>query len=193
MILSNVEIVNGLKKKHFSINPISTLDPSKPPFNTSAVDLRLGDEITVPNSTVAPFQLDLHNQSGGIASLLKAHSQTHTITKDRPYSLPPGKLVLAKTFEVVDFPLNKTKICYSARVEGKSSLARCGILVHFTAPTIHAGFQGTITLEVINLGIHKFLLTPGMSICQLIIEEVKGTPLDAPNQFKGQTSPVGKA
>jgi deoxycytidine triphosphate deaminase len=40
-------------------------------------------------------------------------------------------------------------------VEGKSSYARCGLLVHFTAPTIHTGFAGTITLELINLGLCK--------------------------------------
>jgi dCTP deaminase len=76
-------------------------------------------------------------------------------------------------------------------VEGKSSLARCGILIHFTAPTIHAGFNGTITLEIINLGPVRFLLTPGLFICQLIIEEIQGAPANAPNQFRGQTGAAG--
>ena len=63
--------------------------------------------------------------------------------------------------------------------------------MHFTAPTIHAGFMGTITLEILNLGAHKFLLTPNMYICQLIIEEVRGCPSRSPNQFVGQSSPAG--
>ena len=101
-------------------------------------------------------------------------------------------MILAQTFENVNFPLNSEgEVTYSARVEGKSSLARCGILIHFTAPTIHAGFSGPITLEIINLGPFTFLLSPGMYICQLIIEEVKGTPLSAPNQFSGQSTPAG--
>jgi len=93
--------------------------------------------------------------------------------------------------EEVGFPIKSKQPCYCARVEGKSSIARCGILVHFTAPTIHAGFEGRITLEMINLGKSDFLLYPGMPICQLISEEVKGTPKDAPNQFKNQKTPSG--
>ena len=48
----------------------------------------------------------------------------------------------------------------AARVEGKSSLARFGLLVHFTAPTIHAGFEGQIALEIMNLGPISIILTP---------------------------------
>lgn len=192
MILSNVEILNCLNAGLFSIKGIAGLDPTKPPFNTSAVDLRLGDEIFEPNQTPTPSQLDLTNP--GIAQHLAKNGTRCKITQSQPYSLSPNKLILAKTIEAVDFPLlNSSSICYSARVEGKSSLARCGILVHFTAPTIHAGFRGTITLEIINLGIHKFLLTPGMYVCQLIIEEVKGVPLGAPSQFHGQSTAVGNA
>jgi dCTP deaminase len=79
----------------------------------------------------------------------------------------------------------------AARVEGKSSLARCGLLVHFTAPTIHAGFEGTITLEMINLGAYPILLYPGMEISQLIVEQVVGTPRAAASQFQSQSTPVG--
>lgn len=98
---------------------------------------------------------------------------------------------MTNTLERVSFPIREDQQCYSARVEGKSSLARCGILIHFTAPTIHAGFEGTITLEMINMSVHNFLLYPGMYICQLIIEEVRGSPISAPNQFIGQTRPAG--
>jgi dCTP deaminase len=59
------------------------------------------------------------------------------------------------------------------------------------APTIHAGFYGPITLELINFGVHNFLLYPEMFICQLIIEEIKGCPVQTPNQFRGQQNPAG--
>jgi dCTP deaminase len=136
-----------------------------------------------------PFQIDLSR--GGIARHLAQNSTRHRITTDQPFSLRPNTLVLARTLEKVAFPTLENEICYSARVEGKSSLARCGILVHFTAPTIHAGFSGSITLEIINLGPQSFLLTQSMFVCQLIIEEVKGRPADAPNQFRGQTTAAG--
>jgi dCTP deaminase len=188
MILSNIEIVKCLKRKCFEIGPLAAYDPGRAPFNTSAVDLRLSDEILVPGAA-APVQLDLTKP--GIATHLAKNSERHTITKVRPYSLQPNQFILAKTIEAVKFPIRGGKKCYSARVEGKSSLARCGILVHFTAPTIHAGFEGTITLEVINMGPGGFLLSPGMYFCQLIIEEVRGCPVVAPNQFKGQTTAAG--
>lgn len=187
MILSNVEILDCIRKERFSIHNLAGQDPQKPPFNTSAVDLRLSDEIMVPQG--GAFQIDL--SGGGIAKLLQQNSNRHNITPAQPFSLKPNQLVLARTIEVVDFPILDADICYSARVEGKSSLARCGILVHFTAPTIHAGFSGTITLEIINLGPQAFLLTQNMFVCQLIIEEVRGRPADAPNQFSGQNTAVG--
>lgn len=188
MILSNVEILNAIRSNRISIIPLAGDDPSQPPFNTSAIDLRLGTEVTVPRTT-SPVQLDLRKP--GIARFLHANSEKSTISERQPYSLGKNEMVLGQTLEKVAFPVHQDGVCYSARVEGKSSIARCGILVHFTAPTIHAGFEGHITLEIINLGPFDFLLIPQMAICQLIIEEVKGTPVDAPNQFRGQTTPAG--
>lgn len=79
-----------------------------------------------------------------------------------------------------------------ARVEGRSSLARQGLIVHFTAPTIHTDFNGTITLEMINLGKMPLILTPGMRICQLIIESVIGVPTPVGlSQFQNQQTPAG--
>lgn len=189
MILSNSEIVNCLNQNKFSIIGLDNTDPTQSPFNTSAVDLRLANEIVIPEGNT-PTQIDLSR--GNIAKFLSEHSKSHTISEDHPYSLNNGKFILARTNEKVEFPISGNEF-YSARVEGKSSLARCGILVHFTAPTIHAGFSGTITLEIINLGPQPFLLKPGMFICQLIIEEVKGLPASAPSQFHGQSSAVGLA
>jgi dCTP deaminase len=106
--------------------------------------------------------------------------------------LRPNKLVLGKTLERVEFPLQSDgSVSLAARVEGKSSYARCGLLVHFTAPTIHAGFAGTITLELINLGPLDIALYPHMPICQLIIEQVAGTPFRNDSQFQGQSRPGG--
>lgn len=188
MILSNVQILERIQAGDFHITDLAGSDPRRAPFNTSAVDLRLADQITVPASG-GPFQLDL--SGGGIAQHLAKNSTPYVITDRQPFSLTQNQLILARTRETVSFPLRGEGTCYSARVEGKSSLARCGVLVHFTAPTIHAGFSGSITLEIINLGPQAVLLTQGMYICQLIIEEVAGYPADAPNRFRGQTTPAG--
>ncbi len=188
MILSNVDILHGLKDGSFSIDPFPGEDPGKPPFNTSSVDLRLGEEILVLEK-IDPVQLDLRKP--GIAHFLHKNSKHIPITERQPFTLIKGDFVLGTTLERVNFPIHLNGLCYSARIEGKSSIARCGILVHFTAPTIHAGFSGNITLEILNMGALDFLLIPGMFICQLIIEEVKGYPVNTPNQFVGQDNPAG--
>ena len=61
-----------------------------------------------------------------------------------------------------------------------------------TAPTIHAGFAGTITLELINLGPIPILLYPGSPICQLIVEQVLGVPFRNDSQFQNQNRAGGR-
>jgi dCTP deaminase len=74
-------------------------------------------------------------------------------------------------------------------VEGKSSLARLGLMVHMTAPTIHAGFVGQIQLEMYNLGPYDIVVAAGMRICQLIFELSLGTPAKGyVGQFAGQSA-----
>ena len=116
------------------------------------------------------------------------------LTEDQPFVLEPNRFVLGRTQERVELPLfDEPDKSLAARVEGKSSYARCGLLVHFTAPTIHAGFEGTITLEIINLGRYSISLHPCMPICQLIVEEVRGIPTRNDRQFQGQNETFGKA
>src|SRR5271166_1356228 len=189
MILSNQAILDAMDQGAFSIAPIEGRDPSSAPFNASAIDLRLGTEVLIPKKNY-PVAIDLRNP--GIAGFLHQISDRFTMNDHQPFTLEKNEFVVTNTLERVSFPIReKGKQCYSARVDGKSSLARCGILVHFTAPTIHAGFRGTITLEMINFGGTDFLLYPGMFICQLIVEEVTGSLIGTPNQFSGQTRPAG--
>ena len=83
----------------------------------------------------------------------------------------------------------------AARVEGRSSLARLGLVVHLTAPTIHANFNAPITLEMINHGPFYLRLVPGKTrVCQLIFERLETEPAeDIKTEFQHQTSPAGKA
>ena len=76
-------------------------------------------------------------------------------------------------------------------MEGKSSLARLGLGIHITAPTIHAGFAGQIQLEMCNFGPNEIILDVGMPICQLIFELTYGTPVKGyTGRFAGQTARV---
>ena len=158
------------------------------PFQASAVDLRLGDEISYFNEGL-PLDIDL--RGGSFARLFGPNSSRTKITSEQPFVLRPNRLVLGKTLERIELPIGADGYCLAARIEGKSSYARCGLLVHCTAPTIHAGFAGTITLELYNLGPFSISLYPGSYICQLIVETVKGVPYRNDSQFQGQYAPGG--
>ncbi|MBV8888543.1 MAG: dCTP deaminase [Alphaproteobacteria bacterium] len=102
------------------------------------------------------------------------------------YPFKTGTLLLAWTKEDIVLPYTSR---VAARVEGKSSLSRLGILVHMTAPTIHAGFRGQIQLEMCNMGPYEVILDSGMAICQLIFEITFGTPMKGyGGQFSGQSA-----
>jgi dCTP deaminase len=194
MILSNIQIQKALDEKRLVIcpepSPRQRPHPSmKCPYATSAVDLRLGNEIAYFKEGLA-INIDLRR--GDFARLFATNSEVRTISEEQPYSLAPNKMVLGKTLELVELPIVEGGTTLAARVEGKSSYARCGLLVHFTAPTIHAGFKGTITLELINLGAIPILLYPETPICQLILEEVEGTPFRNDSQFQGQSRASGE-
>lgn len=81
----------------------------------------------------------------------------------------------------------------AARVEGRSSLARIGLAVHLTAPIIHAGFNGRITLEIVNHGPFYIEFIPNRTrICQFIIERLDRPATGQLNTtFQGQTTPIG--
>lgn len=201
MILGNEALLDGLRQGWFRVDGPginwATARPDEPPFNTSALDLHLGEIVQEPRQG-APVAIDL-SEKRHVATFLAEQCDSHTLTPKQPYLLRPRTFVLAATRERVAFPYRISKslsmpgvTTFAGRVEGKSSLARFGLLVHFTAPTIHAGFEGTITLEMINLGPWSINLTPGMPICQLIIEAVMGSVSNAPNQFKGQSTPAGR-
>ncbi|MFW6772968.1 dCTP deaminase [Nocardioides sp. CPCC 205120] len=84
------------------------------------------------------------------------------VTGDEPFILHPGEFVLGSTYEVVGLPDD-----VAARLEGKSSLGRLGLLTHSTAGFIDPGFAGHVTLELANVANLPIKLWPGMKIGQL--------------------------
>jgi dCTP deaminase len=113
-----------------------------------------------------------------------------TIDPEEGWVFKPGRLVLAWTKEYVEL---KPHAHIAGRLEGKSGLARLGIAVHVTAPTIHAGFDGQIRLEMFNHGAMPVRLRAGMRICQLILEQTLGTPVKSyKGRFSGQVATAKK-
>lgn len=188
MILSNTEIHKAIDEGRLIITP----DPQPRnceapdcPYDTTAVDLHLSKSLSIPKS--GPYVFDLRKGRGQIAKFLAENSEKIEIPAGG-YVLEPHTFVLGNTIERIKLPIEGG---LAARIEGKSSFARCGLLVHFTAPTVHADFDGTLTLEMMNLGNVGIALWEGMAISQLIIEAVSGEPQEHPSQFQGQTTPAG--
>ena len=135
MILSNVRIQEALDKHWVTIDPEPTPrrlgdGGGKCPYQTSAVDLRLGNEIAYLKGDL-PAHVDL--RKGDFNKLFGPHSEKFQLVEQQPYVPEPNRLVLGKTLERVELPLPVDGgPSLAARVEGKSSYARCGLLVHFT-------------------------------------------------------------
>jgi dCTP deaminase len=196
MILSSARIHSALDTGRLIISPepsprLPTIGGEHCPYDTHSVDLTLAPEISIPQS--GPYNYDLTQP--GLAGFISKNAKKHTITPDLPYQLKTGTFILGMTREAVVLPiLQQYETCLAARIEGKSSRARCGLLIHFTAPTVHPGWDGPLTLEIINLGASPILLSVGMAIAQLIVEEVDGLPAASnPSQFQGQKTPEGLA
>ncbi len=195
MLLSNLEIHKALDEGRLVIDPeplprIKGLRDKYCPYDSHTVDLKLGSEITVPKPSTFAYDF---KTSGNIADLIARNSEKHILTENRPYHLTQGQFILAQTLEAITLPIDKGPPYLAARIEGKSSRARCGLLVHFTAPTVHPEWSGPLTLEIINLSQTPFILHLGIPIAQLIIEQVVGEIESNPSQFQNQSTPEGKA
>jgi dCTP deaminase len=110
---------------------------------------------------------------------------------DEPFILHPGEFVLGSTLEVVTLPDD-----LAARVEGKSSLGRLGLLTHATAGFVDPGFSGHVTLELANVATLPIKLYPGMKIGQLCFFRLS-SPAEHPygsakygSRYQGQRGPT---
>jgi dCTP deaminase len=193
MLLSNLEMHRAIDEGRLGITPEplprTSQGSQKSPYDSHTVNLRLHDSIAIP--IAGKYAVD-PSDSGNQADFQRRNSRQLTITEEQPYVLERQVFILATTREEVYLPIPESADrCLGARVEGRSSLARLGLLVHFTAPTIHPGFRDRITFEMINLGPAPILLRVGMPIAQLLVEEVRGIPFWTPSQFHGQSAPEG--
>lgn len=170
MVLTDREILAALNSKSIKIEP----QPKSDAYSSTSVDLTLSNQLKV--WTVPPKGIDqvVCPTAPGYSfkKFVDSCSKPIQIPQDG-YILEPDTFTLGWTAEEIDIPSHAR---IAARVEGKSSLARLGIGIHITAPTIHAGFNGAIQLEICNHGRLKVKVTTGMPICQLIFEQTLGTP-----------------
>jgi dCTP deaminase len=159
-------------------------------FDSSSLNLRVGDDFLKWKPSLGArgtgHTIDL--ESIDLADLIGLTDPLKVV--DGLVTIEPDDFVLVRTLEHVTLPLTSR---LAARVEGRSKLARLGMTAHITAPTIHAGFAGKITLEIKNFGPFKLQLVPNQTqLCQLIFERVGAVPArGASRAFSEQTTPLG--
>jgi dCTP deaminase len=173
LILSDQGIKDALKNKEIIIDP----PPEDDHYDPSSVDLLLGQDFQMWNSTLLSQQgaetildLSLQKFNETVQNYLVDAPLINGCLIIPPYSKHPWHFLCQTRSRVV----LQREHRIAARVEGKSSLARLGLMVHLTAPTVHTSFRGHITLEVVNLGPFSIKLVPHRTrICQMIFERVE--------------------
>lgn len=149
MILSDASIRKELAQGRIVIDPLeeSYIQPS-------SVDLRVDRYFRVFRNDTTPF-IDPKLPQEDLTELVE-------VADDRAFILHPGEFVLGSTLERVALPDDLV-----ARLEGKSSLGRLGLLIHSTAGFVDAGWDGHLTLELSNVANLPIAIYPGMKIGQI--------------------------
>jgi dCTP deaminase len=161
-----------------------TIEPYAPEMvQPSSVDVRIDRYFRVFENHRYPH-IDPSVEQAELTRLVEPEGE-------EPFILHPGEFVLGSTYEVVTLPDD-----VSARLEGKSSLGRLGLLTHSTAGFIDAGFSGHVTLELSNVATLPIKLWPGMKIGQLCFFRLS-SPAEAPygqgaagSRYQGQRGPT---
>lgn len=175
MILSDRDIKDRIKEGRLVIDPFDE-DCVQP----STYDFHLGDEFRVFQPRSQRY-IDLRSRES-ITTLV----QVDTVNG---FVLHPSEFVLATTVEWVELPID-----LAAKLEGKSSLGRLGLVVHATAGYIDPGFKGQITFEMSNLNSIPIVLYPGMKVAQICFF-VMSSPVERPygtagNKYQDQRGPT---
>lgn len=186
MRLSDSDIEAALATGYIGITP----QPDSSKIKGISVDLRLGHSFRVFTDHTAGF-IDLSGKStdlaGTVDRIMGAEIQ---LTENEIFYLHPGELALASTLESVTLPDDLV-----GWLDGRSSLARLGLMVHVTAHRIDPGWTGQIVLEMHNMGKLPLGLRPGMDICAINFETMS-SPAARPYhkradaKYKNQTGAV---
>lgn len=149
MLLSDRDIRSQIEAGRIGLEPLdmNLLQPS-------SMDVRLDRFFRLFDNHKYPF-IDPREQQDDLTRFVEVKS-------DEAFILHPGEFVLGSTYEFVKLPED-----IAARLEGKSSLGRLGLLTHSTAGFVDPGFQGHVTLELSNTATLPIKLWPGMKIGQL--------------------------
>jgi dCTP deaminase len=157
MVLSDKTIKEFLKSKRIIIRPFD----EKTQLQPSSVDLTLGSSFRVFKHTEKPF-IDPKNDKD-----TDSYTERVKVNEGKYFIIHPREFVLGSVLEHIELPDDIV-----ARLDGRSSIGRMGVVVHSTAGFVDPGYRGKLTLEITNLGKVPVALYPGMRICQISFQKL---------------------
>ena len=178
MVLSDHTIKQMLEEGRIVVDPLgeNCIQPA-------SIDVHLDRQILVFRNSRRPY-IDVREDMSDLTELV-------TIDDDRAFMLHPGEFVLGSTLEYIELPDDLV-----ARLEGKSSLGRVGLLIHSTAGYVDPGWKGHLTLELSNVANLPITLYQGMKIGQISYAQLS-SPADRPygspglgSKYQGQLQPT---
>ena len=179
MVLSDKTIKEELAKGRIVIDPLG-----EGCIQPASVDVHLGSEVLIFRNSKAAY-IDIRQDLSGLTEVVE-------IEEDNPFILHPGEFILGSTVENIELPDDLV-----ARLEGKSSLGRIGLLIHSTAGYVDPGWKGRLTLELSNVANLPVTLYKDMKIGQLSYLRLT-TKVDNPygsenlnSKYQGQTGAMG--
>ena len=177
-VLSDRDIRAAMQAGRVRVDPY---DPSC--LQPSSVDLHLDREFRVFRNNRYPY-IDVRQAQPDLTEIV-------SIEDDEPFILHPGEFVLGQTLEWVELPDDLV-----ARLEGKSSLGRLGLLIHSTAGYVDPGWKGNLTLELSNVANLPIALYFGMKVGQISFFRMS-SPVERPygskelgSKYQGQSQPT---
>jgi dCTP deaminase len=178
MILSDVDIRKEIESGRIVIDPFDSAA-----IQPSSIDLHVDDRFRVFANSRYPY-IDVKKEMPGLTEVVE-------VADPDPFILHPGEFVLGSTLERVAIPDDMV-----ARLEGKSSLGRLGLLIHSTAGYVDPGWDGFLTLELSNVANLPITIYPGMKIGQISFFRLS-TPAERPygstetrSKYQGQRGPT---
>jgi dCTP deaminase len=178
VVLSDVAIRRLIESGRILVEPY---DPAL--MQPSSLDVRVDRLFRVFRNSRYPF-IDVKQEQEGLTELVE-------VDGDEPFILHPGEFVLGSTLERIVLPDDLV-----ARLEGKSSLGRLGLLIHSTAGFIDPGWDGHVTLELSNVANLPITIYPEMKIGQISFVQLS-EPAEKPygsgglgSKYQGQRGPT---
>ena len=179
MVLSDRSIREALEAGRIVIRPLDAAD-----IQPASVDLHLSRRVRVFSNSRQPY-IDVRESMERLTELVEIPEE------NQPFILHPGEFVLGSTVEHIELPADLV-----ARLEGKSSLGRIGLVIHSTAGFVDPGWKGNLTLELSNLARLPITLYYGMKIGQISFlrlttpaERLYGSP-ELGSKYQGQNEPT---